>query len=244
MHQISPRIFPGLLHPSNEGAIDWGFQNLIAYACQSSVVVVDPVKLDILQTLDGHSSKIKAVRWSNNTLTNDCTESYKLKLASGDENGTILIWNVLEATVLCTLSSTEKNKEILQMYFHPRDSNLLLTLQSPTILTLWNVQEAKVIWRIGLVEPMINFFFNPFSTRQIFFYSQKGFLYEIDNITKNSSPKNVKKHSLATSNIKNSTFQNFVLSPSYKNVVYFVFTKEVRVHDLVLDQVKKKRFYF
>ena len=47
-----------------EAAIDWGSQGLVAYGCQSYVVVVDATDLSMhIQTLDEHRSPVVAVRW-------------------------------------------------------------------------------------------------------------------------------------------------------------------------------------
>lgn len=36
------RIIPGTLNNVNKDAIDWSYQGLIAYGCQSTVVILDP----------------------------------------------------------------------------------------------------------------------------------------------------------------------------------------------------------
>jgi hypothetical protein len=36
------RIIPGALNNANKDAIDWNYHGLLAYGCQSSVVVLDP----------------------------------------------------------------------------------------------------------------------------------------------------------------------------------------------------------
>jgi hypothetical protein len=36
------RIIPGALNNVNKDAIDWNYQGLLAYGCQSTVVVLDP----------------------------------------------------------------------------------------------------------------------------------------------------------------------------------------------------------
>lgn len=36
------RIIPGALNNLNKDAIDWSYQGLLAYGCQSTVVILDP----------------------------------------------------------------------------------------------------------------------------------------------------------------------------------------------------------
>ena len=71
-----PKLFPGRLHKDNKGkimisiflicdlgAIDWSYHNLLAYACYGYVVIVDPISLSIIQTLDEHKAHISVVKW-------------------------------------------------------------------------------------------------------------------------------------------------------------------------------------
>jgi hypothetical protein len=73
---VPPKIFPGRAHKDNKGcticffstylivgAIDWGRQNLLAYGCQSYVVIIDPTSQAIIQTLDEHKSPVACVKW-------------------------------------------------------------------------------------------------------------------------------------------------------------------------------------
>lgn len=60
---IPPKLFPGRLSKDNRGAFDWGKQNLLAFGCQSYIVIVDPLSLDIVQTLDEHRAHVSSVKW-------------------------------------------------------------------------------------------------------------------------------------------------------------------------------------
>lgn len=88
-------------------------------------------------------------------LHNNLDKPFKLKLASGDKTGTIIIWNVLEASVLQSLQGTfhsfqihldsfsniedsPSTREIIDMRWHPNETKFLLSLHSPSSLILWN----------------------------------------------------------------------------------------------------------
>jgi len=103
---VPPRVIPGRTASAkeNHGAIDWGIQNLVAFGSQSYVVVAEATSLRILQTLDEHRSAVTTVRWSNEPMHLEFTGPYNLQLASGDLNGVVFVWNVLEGHIAVSLS--------------------------------------------------------------------------------------------------------------------------------------------
>jgi hypothetical protein len=45
---LVPRIIPGALNNANKDAIDWNHHGLLAYGCQSTVVVLDPQSFRVI----------------------------------------------------------------------------------------------------------------------------------------------------------------------------------------------------
>ena len=89
---LPPKVCTGRLHKENKGALDWGWQGLLAYGAHSCVVIVDPQTLSVVQSLDEHTGNVSCVRWSSEPLgSSDAGLSYIVKLASGDTSGNIIV---------------------------------------------------------------------------------------------------------------------------------------------------------
>ncbi|KAL3183205.1 hypothetical protein MRX96_006964 [Rhipicephalus microplus] len=112
--KISSRILPGALAPANKDAVDWNFESLLAYGCHKHVVVIDTKYAQVFQTLTEHQHNVTKVSWSRNLHYHDLVNPYHLKLASADTSGTVLVWDVTQATVRSTL--TEPDRTILGKY--------------------------------------------------------------------------------------------------------------------------------
>ncbi|KAB7494848.1 hypothetical protein Anas_09270 [Armadillidium nasatum] len=56
LQRVLPRVITGALSPQNKDALDWGWQGFIAYCAQATIIIVDPVTLQRIQTLrmDGY----------------------------------------------------------------------------------------------------------------------------------------------------------------------------------------------
>lgn len=85
-----------------------GWQGLVAYGAQTTVVVVDPVTLQCAQTLTKHRTHVVKVRWRKTRHYHQLSAPYSLVLASADAAGTILVWEVTKAEVTATLSEGTK----------------------------------------------------------------------------------------------------------------------------------------
>ncbi|CAG2181711.1 unnamed protein product, partial [Oppiella nova] len=91
IQNISPRTISGVLSQSNQKAIDWSLNGLIAFASYNRVLVVDAIHgLRVCQSLHRHNSSVCLIRWCPST---------DLKLCSVDTNGTIIVWDVNEGSV-------------------------------------------------------------------------------------------------------------------------------------------------
>ncbi|KAM7302431.1 WD repeat-containing protein 11 [Ixodes scapularis] len=168
--KISSRILPGALAPANKDAIEWGFQSLLAYGCHKHIVVVDTKYAKVFQTLSGHNHNVTKVRWSRHMHYHDLVNPYHLKLASADTSGTVLVWDISQATVRSTL--TEPDRALLEMnWLVGGDSShhLLLTLYSLGTLVLWHADSGAQLWRKNYADALLSFSLDPFCENAVCF---------------------------------------------------------------------------
>src|SRR3989338_6586127 len=97
---LQTKVFPGPLSEGNKKALEWGANNLLAYGCHSYVVVVDAGDLKPIQTLDEHRAHVTSIKWPRQAFSATTEKDFALQLASADALGTIIVWNVLEASVI------------------------------------------------------------------------------------------------------------------------------------------------
>ena len=128
-YHMSPSTIPGILHFNNFGAIDWSITGLIAYGCQNRIIIVDKsmsfcqsMKFIICQlynsslnsiflsilALHRHKHVVCCVKWS--PMVEDT------HLASVDNSGVIIVWNVVESIPLTVILSTNETKVV--NFFH------------------------------------------------------------------------------------------------------------------------------
>ncbi len=71
--RVSPvvlRTVTGACHPSNRGAVDWSSPaGLLAFACNTEVVAVDPATMQVAQVMDGHRATVTRVAWTRAPTT-------------------------------------------------------------------------------------------------------------------------------------------------------------------------------
>lgn len=91
----------------------------------------------------------------------DLVNPYHLKLASADTSGTVLIWDVSQASVRSTLS--EPDRSLLELGWLAGGANsLLLVLYSLGTVVLWQADTATPLWRKCYAEPLVAFALDPF----------------------------------------------------------------------------------
>lgn len=233
---VPPKIFPGRLHKDNKAALDWGRQNLLAYGSHSYVIIVDPIALTLLQTLDEHRGHVTCLKWSPETVSwNDMQKSYKLQLASADKIGNIIIWNVLEASIATTLINEHS---IIDLHWHrSKDHLYLLCLDEGNSLVLWNLEIGSKQWKLDFSEPLSCVGLNPFEKSHVCVASRLGSIFFINDFKLESAPAQCHhKYSITSSNSNTSDFQVLVFSRSVRNIIYFLLTREILVFDLTIHQ--------
>ncbi|CAF3727570.1 unnamed protein product [Adineta steineri] len=142
------RIIPGALNNANKDAIDWNSHGLLAYGCQSCVVILDPQSFRVLQCMEKYHEQIVKVKWAPDNFYHNIDDPYNLKLASADITGNILIWDVYKSSVQSEFRDGNKTVSDMIWYLSDSNSQLLIVIHSPNIVTLWNTQTGTKLWRI------------------------------------------------------------------------------------------------
>lgn len=163
-------VIPGQLHSLNKMTMDWGPNKLIAYSSWNYIIIIDPKSMRRIHTLDKHTKIITKLKWASHDLIPSSLYDYNLTLASGDECGVILIWNVNEGIVqvelkgsisysiyylfiithiLFLIDENSKSGKVIDLIWHPYHRNLLYALYSlnnnTTMLALWDISSSKMV---------------------------------------------------------------------------------------------------
>jgi hypothetical protein len=174
-------VVPGLPHADNRNALDWGWEGLIAYGCQSVVVVIDPRSVQPLQTLAHHKSSVIRLRWCHQRRHHTLAAPYSLRLASVDASSLCVIWDVGQAAVVAEFSLG--NKPLVDLQWLATDDTgqeLLAVMLSPSTLTLWNSTSGSKITRVTFSETIEAFTFSPFHSENLVLQSPECFIFVSD----------------------------------------------------------------
>jgi hypothetical protein len=135
-------VVPGLPHADNRNALDWGWEGLIAYGCQSVVVVIDPRSVQPLQTLAHHKSSVIRLRWCHQRRHHTLAAPYSLRLASVDASSLCVIWDVGQAAVVAEFSLG--NKPLVDLQWLATDvSSPIFKRDSSTIVQFQNGSQCR-----------------------------------------------------------------------------------------------------
>jgi len=178
----------GQLHNVNKGAFDWGWQGLLAYGCQSCVVVVDPATVQVIQVLDHQRGQVTKVKWARENYCHDLCSPYSLRLASADTNGRILIWDVTHAVV--GAECVEAGKPVADMDWvsiQAASHDLLAALHPPSTLVLWNTENGSRLWKKTYSDTLLAFSFDPFDPSRLSFLGQDCIVF-VDDFSLSGAP--------------------------------------------------------
>ncbi|VDI67353.1 Hypothetical predicted protein [Mytilus galloprovincialis] len=187
--KLSPKTVTGVLHLQNKGACDWGWQGLIAQGCQRYVSIIDPKNVQVIQVLVKHKGTVVKVKWSHENYHHDLGSPYTLRLASGDSNGLIIIWDVKQGEPKTEFSDGNKPIQDLQWLSNQDASyDLLVALHPPYSMILWNADTGTKLWKKSYTETLLSFSFDPFNHRNVAFLGQDSIIFIEDfSITKTPS---------------------------------------------------------
>lgn len=251
------RVFPGQLLELNQGCLDWGYSNLVAYGSNSYVVIVDPQSMNRVQTLDAHPGVVIRVKWCPKTLsfanflTNDRSKPFRLVLATGDNQGNIFIWDALLGEILTVLVGGP----VVDMSWHPATHYLLAALHQLSSLVLWNVNTGQKLWHVQFKEPIISIKFNTFDPGQICAATDLGQIYFVKDFNETQKPRQIDlKYRISGTNTQtptpapNSTtsqppdiadkhdFVEMKFSPHSRNIMYFLLKRRILIFDIAIHQ--------
>ncbi|KAG7176660.1 WD repeat-containing protein 11-like [Homarus americanus] len=170
IQRVLPRTVPGPVSPQNKGALDWGWQGFLAYGAQTTVVVVDPVTLQCAQTLTRHRNHVVKVRWRKTRHYHQLSAPYSLILASADNSGTIIVWEVTRGEVTATLQDGNRPIQELEWLGGVDGSeHLLAALHPPYSLIIWDTRHNNKLWKKSYTENLTAFHFDPFHFNKMAF---------------------------------------------------------------------------
>ncbi|XP_053654760.2 WD repeat-containing protein 11 isoform X1 [Cherax quadricarinatus] len=170
LQRVVPRTVPGPVSAHNKAAIDWGWQGFLAYGAQTTVVVVDPVTLQCVQTLSKHRSHVVKVRWRKTRHYHQLSAPYSLILASADNTGTIHVWDVARGEVTATLQDgTRPIQELEWLGGMDGSEHLLAALHPPYSLVIWDTRHNNKLWKKSYTETLTAFHFDPFHFNKMAF---------------------------------------------------------------------------
>jgi hypothetical protein len=213
-------VVPGLPHIDNKAALDWGWKGLIAYGCQSVVVVIEPRTVQPLQTLAHHRSNVVRVRWSHDRQHHTLASPYSLQLASVDSSSTCIVWDVGQAAVVSEF--VLGNKPLIDMQWlnaNDLSQDLLAVMLSPSTLTIWNSSTGTKVNRVTFSETIVAFTFSPFQSENLVLQSPDCFIFVRDfNTSRTPTTGGGKKFYMTKSAGGNPSMSshNKTASPSWK----------------------------
>lgn len=186
--KLSPKVITGALHAQNKGASDWGWQGLLSYGCHGFVVVVDPKTIQVLQVLAKHKGNVVKVKWAKENYHHDLGNPYSLRLASGDSNGVIIVWDVSAGVAKAEFSEGTKPIQDLEwLTYQDASHDLLVALHPPYSLVLWNADTGTKLWKKSYTEPLLSFSFDPFNSKNVAFLGSDCIVF-IDDFSVTKTP--------------------------------------------------------
>ena len=209
------------------------FRRLAAIGCASVVRIVDVETLETVQTLDNHPASVCVCKWANRPLDTKLDNEYKLQLASGDVKGNVMIWSVVEGVAELHLTDSPQSP-VLELQWHPKQHNLLLTLRSPNIIALWDCQKGQVIWRKAFpkADDLFCAAFNPFPTSlplfDVLFATRRGWIFNMPDLLE--SPDASLKYKIASPEQK-SSFNGMTFAEAHPGCILFMLSRELLIFD-------------
>ncbi|XP_028548935.1 WD repeat-containing protein 11-like [Dendrobium catenatum] len=278
-------MLPGPANRSNGGAADCSPAGLLAYGAGSSVVVVDPRSMQLISVLPMPSTSnqssasmtalnsalvlapfVTSVRWSSQPVsrelsTDDDPSNSHLRLAVGDRQGRIAIWDFRSRSIVLWFeldhsSYGDRPKLGIQDLCWVRsDSWLVAAIHGASLLVLWNAASGRCLWKYDTTpEYLVCIRRDPFDWRHFCVLGLRGFLLSAivqgeDNgdvsIQEHQIPvvrdsvelqKNERESSAGSSTPALAAFPQFFaklcFSPRWRHVVMVTFPKELIVFDL------------
>ncbi|EFC40312.1 WD40 repeat-containing protein [Naegleria gruberi] len=220
----------------------WGANNLLAYCCQTHVMIFDPVSMQQVTSLFGHRHVTTCVEWCEMSKSRGIERGNTNIVASGDEGGCIIVWDYKKGRKLCSFAEDYGNtkKSIVQIKWLNGDNVYLLSLAANNVLSLWNVQSNTRIWDLEFPDTITGFSLDPFTLKSCCLPSESGWSYFINDINIKKKPIDIQRRLHGSIDKKTGATQtslkDFICSPHTRDQFYVVTKKEVTTFDLAIKQ--------
>lgn len=208
---FAPRTIPGALLDANRNALSFG-RHVVAYGCNSAVIVVSTITGQCVQVLEGHRASVTCVAWSPLQYSRYAQGAPTLVLASADTTGRIIVWDVETARILhdvqykqtsALTKSTPRAVRDLQWLPMRADSgqDMFLSLYYPSPLVLWDMKSEAPIWKVDFSDKLVSFSLDPFRPSRMVVLTEDSSIIIVDDLNSSSPPtKHSPKYNLGDEN--------------------------------------------
>lgn len=262
-------MLPGPPNRSNSASSDVSTGGLLAYGSGSSVAVVDPRSMQLVSVLPMPAPSassplapfVTSVRWAPLHLAVADDPSSVLRLAVGDRQGRIALWDFRSRKILRWLDLDLGSKLGIQDLCWIRSETwLLASIHGPSMISLWNLTSGRCIWKYDASPEYLSFIRrDPFDSRHFCVIGLRGFLLSAIVLGDGVGDVSIQEHhilnsgggeleklekekdlssSSASANVSPASalfpmfFVRFCFSPRWRHILTVVFPKELIVFDL------------
>ncbi|KAL4425017.1 hypothetical protein ABPG77_001795 [Micractinium sp. CCAP 211/92] len=157
---------PGPPGKGNRGAASLHDGRLLAYAAASAVLVVDAQNMTVATTLAGahRQAAVSALAWHPGGGAREPRAAAQLRLATGDEEGRVMVWNVNTGAVIAALEdpwgsafgatgarrpegAPNGRPPVVGLQWATAAPSVLAVLLAPCIILLWDYRTGSAIWK-------------------------------------------------------------------------------------------------
>lgn len=178
----------------NGGSSDCSSHGLLAYGAGSSIVILDIRSMQLVTILPMPSPGstaflpapfVTAIRWIPEGIQRDLTQEFSkahLRLAVGDRQGRIAIWNVGsgEVTTWLTLEADKGKLGIQDLTWVYGNPWVLIAIHGTSMVAIWDTSSARCIWRFDASPEILGCIScDPFDSRQACVIGLKGVILSI-----------------------------------------------------------------
>ncbi|KAH7442491.1 hypothetical protein KP509_03G091500 [Ceratopteris richardii] len=178
----------------NNGSCHCSSHGLLAYGAGSSIVIIDVRSMQLVTVLPMPSPGttafqpapfVTSVQWTPEGLQRDLTQESPishLKLAVGDKQGRISIWNISTGEI-CTWLGFEGERAklgIQDMCWVGGQPWFLIVIHGPSLISLWDTSSGRSVWRLDATPEILGCIkCDPFDARQVCVIGSKGLVLSL-----------------------------------------------------------------
>ncbi|KAK9829709.1 hypothetical protein WJX72_007460 [[Myrmecia] bisecta] len=243
-------FLPGPASKNNAGAADMLAGEAFAYAVSSAVAVVDVHRMQLACVLQGghKSAAVTAVSWCPECHTRDLKGPSHLRLASGDQEGRVVVWDVTSANVIATLDDphqaatgagrkADKPAGIKDLAWVMSSPCLLGILMASGLFVVWDTRGGGVVWKkdFGAEQLLASIKVNPTDMRHICLCGQKGSIVVLRLVNMARDKVEQQTYKVDMTNSKANDTLRCCFSTT-RDLLYVMLPREVVVFDLEFGQ--------